>query len=56
MAAPPLLHGRIKYESELDSGFAREVAAISGAEGAPERSQRSPGSGVCRISPLGCAL
>jgi heterodisulfide reductase subunit C len=50
VAEPPLLQGRIKYEGELDAGFAREVAAIPGGEGIFECIQCGTCSGVCPVA------
>jgi heterodisulfide reductase subunit C len=47
---PPLLQGRIKYEGELDSDFAREVASIPGGEGIFECIQCGTCSGVCPVA------
>ena len=50
MAEPALLPGKIKYESELDPDFARDVAAIPGGEGVFECIQCGTCSGVCPVS------
>ncbi len=50
MVTPPLLQGRIKYEGELDRGFAYEVASIPGGEGLFECLQCGTCSGVCPIA------
>lgn len=51
MAEPQLLQGKIKYEGELASDFAREVASIPGGEGIFECLQCGMCSGVCPVAP-----
>ena len=52
MGAPPILPGNITYESQLDRGFAHEVASIPGGEGIFECLQCGSCSGICPIAPF----